>query len=87
MRFLVGINGKKTPDPAYWAARNEIIEAEDPDQAASIWVKMREGWLREDEQGFISVRPWPSYFNGGNCCDPDIWDKVDRANLRYEDVL
>ena len=43
-RFLVGVNGERTPDPAYWRERNEVIIAEDEKDAKEVWKERHEGW-------------------------------------------
>lgn len=43
-RFLVGVNGEHTPDPAYWRDRNEVIEADSEQEAKEKWLKIRGGW-------------------------------------------
>ncbi len=58
-KFLVGIDGSETPDPTYWRARNEFIKAFSAESAKKKWIKMREGWLREDEVDYIQTREIP----------------------------
>lgn len=55
-KYLVGINGSNTPDPAYWRARNAFIEAKSAEEAKEKWIQARTGWLRADEIPFIRTR-------------------------------
>ena len=54
-QFLVGIDGSDTPDPAYWRARNEFIEANSEQEAKNIWGYMRSDWLRADEEQYVQA--------------------------------
>ncbi len=54
--YLVGIDGSNTPDPKYWEARNEFINASSEAEAKERWIAMKSEWLREEEKQFIQVR-------------------------------
>ncbi len=62
--FIVGIDGDRTPDPRYWRDRWECIEARDRHHARRQWIKMREGWLRNDEHQYIFVDEVPQEILG-----------------------
>ena len=51
--FIVGLDGDKTPDPAYWRDRWELIKASDHHQARKEYIRRMDGWLRTDEQRYI----------------------------------
>ncbi len=53
--YVVGIDGDRSPDPEYWRARWDLIEADRSHQARTIWIEMREGWLSPDEHRHIFV--------------------------------
>ena len=53
--FIIGIDGRKTPDPNYWFDRWECIQAPTDKEALQEYYKRYHGWLREDEKKYVKV--------------------------------
>ena len=51
--YVVGIMGSVDPD--YWLDRFEAVFAPSPERAINVWIKNREGWLRDDERQHIKI--------------------------------
>lgn len=53
--FIVGLDGRKTPDPEYWYDRWECILAKSERQAKNFYIETKSKWLREDEYKHVEV--------------------------------
>lgn len=53
--YIVGIDGRKTPEPNYWYDRWKCIEAENEQEALQLYFEMKKNWLREEEYKLVQV--------------------------------
>lgn len=53
--YIVGIDGRQTPDPRYWFDRWECIQADTEEQAIEKWFEEKALWVRSEEKRYVKV--------------------------------
>lgn len=53
--YLVGLDGRQTPDPQYYYDRWQCVKAASHDDAKRKYAQNLQYWLREDERQFVQV--------------------------------
>lgn len=65
-KFVVGVYAPDFCDQDYIRDRDELVVAKNEAEAKRIFIKLKTGWLRPEEQRLVAVWSWEEY----NCLFP-----------------